>query len=72
MTPFSVLDFSPITQGSDAAHAFRNTLDLARHAEGWGYRRFWLAEHHGMPAYSPRKYTGAIAASAAPICNART
>src|SRR3984957_20356424 len=49
MSPFSVLDLSPITQGSDAAHSFRNTLDLARHAERWGYRRFWLAEHHGMP-----------------------
>src|ERR1700678_85155 len=49
MTPFSVLDLSPITQGSDAAHSFRNTLDLARHPERWGYRRFWLAEHHGMP-----------------------
>src|SRR3979490_578261 len=49
MVPFSVLDLSPITQGSDAAHSFRNTLDLARHAEGWGFRRFWLAEHHGMP-----------------------
>src|ERR1700744_5130679 len=49
MTPFSVLDLSPITQGSDAAHSFKNTLDLARHAERWGYRRFWLAEHHGMP-----------------------
>src|ERR1700722_9600050 len=49
MTPFSVLDLSPITKGSDAAHSFRNTLDLARHAERWGYRRFWLAAHHGMP-----------------------
>ncbi len=49
MIPFSVLDLSPIAQGSDAAHSFRNTLDLARHAERWGYRRFWLAEHHGMP-----------------------
>ena len=49
MTPFSVLDLSPITQGSDAAQSFRNTLDLARHAERWGYRRYWLAEHHGMP-----------------------
>src|SRR6202163_143594 len=47
--PFSVLDLSPINQGSDAAQAFRNSLDLARHAEGWGYRRFWLAEHHNMP-----------------------
>jgi luciferase family oxidoreductase group 1 len=49
MIPLSVLDLSPITQGSDAAHSFKNTLDLARHAERWGYRRFWLAEHHGMP-----------------------
>jgi luciferase family oxidoreductase group 1 len=49
MIPFSILDLSPITQGSNAAHSFRHTLDLARHAERWGYRRFWLAEHHGMP-----------------------
>lgn len=49
MTPLSVLDLAPITQGSDAAQSFRNTLDLARHAERWGYRRFWLAEHHGLP-----------------------
>jgi luciferase family oxidoreductase group 1 len=49
MTPLSVLDLSPITQGSDAAQSFRNTLDLAQHAERWGYQRFWLAEHHGMP-----------------------
>ena len=49
MTPYSVLDLSPITQGSDAAQSFRNTLDLARHAERWGYHRYWLAEHHGMP-----------------------
>lgn len=49
MIPFSVLDLSPIAQGSDAAQSFRNTLDLARHAERWGFRRYWLAEHHGMP-----------------------
>jgi luciferase family oxidoreductase group 1 len=49
MIPFSVLDLAPIAQGSDAARSFSNTLDLARHAERWGYRRFWLAEHHGMP-----------------------
>jgi len=47
--PFSILDLSPINQGSDAAHAFRNSLDLAQHAERWGYKRFWLAEHHNMP-----------------------
>ncbi|WP_428674637.1 LLM class flavin-dependent oxidoreductase [Reyranella sp.] len=49
MIPFSILDLSPINQGSDAAQAFRNTLDLAQHAERWGYKRFWLAEHHNMP-----------------------
>ena len=49
MIPFSILDLSPINQGSDAAESFRNTLDLARHGERLGYRRFWLAEHHGMP-----------------------
>jgi len=49
MIPFSILDLSPITEGSSAAQSFRNTLDLARHAEDWGYLRFWLAEHHGMP-----------------------
>ena len=45
----SVLDLAPITQGSDAATALRNSLDLAQHAERWGYGRFWLAEHHNMP-----------------------
>lgn len=49
MIPLSVLDLSPITEGSTAAASFRNSADLARHAERWGYRRFWLAEHHGMP-----------------------
>jgi luciferase family oxidoreductase group 1 len=49
MVPLSILDLAPITAGSDAARSFRNSLDLARHAERWGYRRFWLAEHHGMP-----------------------
>jgi luciferase family oxidoreductase group 1 len=49
MTPFSILDLAPIPEGADAGQAFRNSLDLARHAEGWGYRRYWLAEHHNMP-----------------------
>jgi luciferase family oxidoreductase group 1 len=47
--PLSVLDLAPIVEGGDAAQAFRRSLDLAQHAERWGYRRFWLAEHHGMP-----------------------
>ena len=49
MVPLSILDLSPIVEGGDAAAALRNTLDLARHAERWGYRRYWLAEHHNMP-----------------------
>ncbi|MFC3814189.1 LLM class flavin-dependent oxidoreductase [Lysobacter sp. GCM10012299] len=47
--PFSILDLAPITEGSDAAQAFANSLDLAQHAERHGYQRFWLAEHHNMP-----------------------
>ncbi|MGV3571646.1 MAG: LLM class flavin-dependent oxidoreductase [Ramlibacter sp.] len=49
MTALSVLDLSPIVEGSDAAQSFRNSLSLAQHAERLGYNRFWLAEHHGMP-----------------------
>ncbi|AEG91803.1 LLM class flavin-dependent oxidoreductase [Ramlibacter tataouinensis] len=48
-TPLSVLDLAPIAEGSDAARSFRNSLELAQLAERLGYRRFWLAEHHGMP-----------------------
>jgi luciferase family oxidoreductase group 1 len=47
--PFSVLDLSPILAGADPSVALRNTLDLAQHAERWGYNRYWLAEHHNMP-----------------------
>jgi luciferase family oxidoreductase group 1 len=47
--PFSILDLSLIVEGSNAAQALHNTLDLARHAERWGYQRYWLAEHHNMP-----------------------
>ncbi|MEK5025411.1 MULTISPECIES: LLM class flavin-dependent oxidoreductase [unclassified Paenibacillus] len=46
--PISVLDLAPIKEGSTAADSFHNTLDLARHAEEWGYKRYWLAEHHNM------------------------
>jgi luciferase family oxidoreductase group 1 len=49
LIPFSVLDLAPVCVGSDATQSFRNTLDLARHAERLGYRRYWLAEHHNMP-----------------------
>ncbi len=49
MIPFSILDLSPVLEGGDAAQSFRNTLALAQHGERLGYKRFWLAEHHGMP-----------------------
>lgn len=47
--PLSVLDLSPISEGSGAAVALHHTIDLARHTEKLGYHRFWLAEHHNMP-----------------------
>jgi luciferase family oxidoreductase group 1 len=46
--PLSVLDLAPIVAGRDAADALHRSLDLAQHTERWGYRRFWLAEHHNM------------------------
>ena len=49
MPRLSILDLAPITEGSTPGHALHNCLDLARHAERWGYHRFWLAEHHNMP-----------------------
>ncbi|WP_207477091.1 LLM class flavin-dependent oxidoreductase [Arenibaculum pallidiluteum] len=48
MIPFSVLDLSPVSEGDTPADAFRNSLELARHAERLGYKRHWLAEHHNM------------------------
>jgi len=45
----SILDLAPVCEGSDTTQAFANMLDLAQHAEGWGYHRYWLAEHHNMP-----------------------
>src|SRR6202522_2274955 len=65
MIPFSVLDLSPIAMGSDAGRSLRNTLDLAQHAERWGYRRYWLAEHHSMPGI-------ASAATSVVICHVAT
>src|SRR5437868_1952454 len=46
---YSVLDLAPVIEGGDAALAFRNSADLARHTEKWGYHRYWLAEHHNIP-----------------------
>lgn len=48
LPPLSVLDLSPIVEGSNAAEALRNSLDLARHCEALGYQRYWVAEHHNM------------------------
>jgi alkanesulfonate monooxygenase SsuD/methylene tetrahydromethanopterin reductase-like flavin-dependent oxidoreductase (luciferase family) len=61
----SILDLAPISQGSDAATALRNTVDLARHAEQWGYRRYWLAEHHfvAVASSSPAVLIGQLAAA---------
>jgi len=47
--PFSLLDLAPVPEGETPADALAHTVDLAQHAERWGYRRFWLAEHHNMP-----------------------
>lgn len=49
MIPLSILDLSPICEGGSVAESFAHTVDIARHAERWGFRRYWLAEHHGMP-----------------------
>jgi luciferase family oxidoreductase group 1 len=60
--PHSLLDLSPIVAGSTAADSLRNTLDLARHAEQWGYTRYWLAEHHNMPGIASAATSVVIAA----------
>ncbi len=44
----SVLDLAPVREGGTVGESFRETVDLAQHAEGWGYKRFWLAEHHNI------------------------
>jgi luciferase family oxidoreductase group 1 len=62
----SVLDQSPISEGSTGADALRNTLDLARLADQLGYHRYWVAEHHGGPmlaSASPEALIGPIAAA---------
>ena len=56
--PLSVLDLAPVPDGGNAGDALRATIDLARHAERLGFRRFWVAEHHNMPGI----------ASSAPRC----
>src|SRR5438132_9864698 len=61
MVPLSILDLSPITEGSDAGQALRNSLDLARHVEALGYRRFWMAEHHNLPGIASAATAVALA-----------
>jgi luciferase family oxidoreductase group 1 len=61
MVPLSVLDLSPITEGSDAGQSLRNSLDLARHVEALGYRRFWMAEHHNLPGIASAATAVALA-----------
>jgi luciferase family oxidoreductase group 1 len=63
--PLSVLDLVPISSGSDPREALRNTLDLARRAEEFGYRRYWFAEHHLNPGVAGASPAVTIALAAA-------
>ena len=65
MIPLSVLDLSPVPEGSDAGVALRNSADLARHVEALGYRRFWMAEHHNLPGIASAATAVALAHVAA-------
>ncbi|MGF7008716.1 LLM class flavin-dependent oxidoreductase [Aminobacter sp. BE322] len=65
MTTLSVLDLSPVTEGSTAAQSLRNSLDLAQHAERLGFHRYWLAEHHNMPGIASAATSVVIAHVAA-------
>src|SRR5206468_6115670 len=71
MIPFSVLDLSPITEGSDAGQALHNSLDLARHVEALGYRRYWMAEHHNLPGIASAATAVALAHVAAGTASIR-
>ena len=61
MVPLSVLDLSPIVEGSDAGQSLRHSAELARHVERLGYRRFWMAEHHSMPGIASAATAVALA-----------
>ena len=61
MIPLSVLDLAPIVEGGNAGQALRNARDLARHVERWGYKRFWMAEHHSMPGIASAATAVALA-----------
>ena len=61
----SVLDQTPVSEGSSGPEALQNTLDLARTADRLGYHRYWLAEHHGLSLAgpSPEVLIGPVAAA---------
>lgn len=67
--PLSILDLAPVSAGSDAGTALRDSVDLAQHAERWGYRRFWVAEHHfvAVASSAPAVLIGQIAAATSRI-----
>src|SRR3954467_10468051 len=70
MPPFSVLDLAPVPLGATPRDALRNSLDLAQHAERWGYNRFWLAEHHnavGIASAATAVVIAHVAAGTQPI-----
>ncbi len=65
MIPLSILDLSPVTTATPGSLALRNTLDLARFADGLGYKRYWVAEHHNLAnvgSSAPEIMIGQIAA----------
>jgi luciferase family oxidoreductase group 1 len=61
MIPLSVLDLSPVPEGSNAGQALRNSIDLARHVEALGYARYWMAEHHNMAGIASAATSVALA-----------
>jgi luciferase family oxidoreductase group 1 len=68
--PLSVLDLCPVPAGESAGEALRRSVDLARHAERWGFTRYWVAEHHGMPGIAssaPAVLVGHIASATSAI-----
>src|SRR6201747_1443826 len=69
MNPLSILDLAPVSAGSDPATALRNTIELAQRAEQWGFRRYWVAEHHfvGVASSAPAVLIGQIAAATSKI-----
>jgi luciferase family oxidoreductase group 1 len=71
MVPLSVLDLSPVPEGSSTGDALRNSADLARHAEALGYARYWMAEHHNMPGIASAATAVALAHVAAATATIR-